>query len=477
MSKLKAFFKNTSLFRIIYIIDLFFCNIAYIQLPAYVLLAFLFVWGVGLVFYNQVHRNTFMRLRFGLWIGAFLFCSLLTLLLHLTGSVFSVLQSVVMLLHVGICFFVFYGVHTERKTNIKAEFYTICRFVIYATTIAGAVGVLCLMCGVSFESAHFEWLKVIIYENRFTGVYINPNLLGFCSVVSLICCHMMMKADFIKESGQKRISRIWIVFCLGLDAISILLCDSNASLVLIICYVIAYIVFKLFSAENKMTIRQVLLKLAALCCAGVIVVSSAFFFRLICQKGFSAIVRSTASQSETVTNAESKPVTFSHVNPNLDSGRFKLIKESMKLFKISPVIGISNGNIVLYSQEYADGVMSYTYHKNDLHNGYLTILVSTGLIGFLIFASFGLRFAKHVIQHLFTDTNSLSMDIFPCLFSFLCAYLVYALFEKALLYDISFMVMWFWLNMGVISTYLNKYEPISGSGYLFRKRRLRRFMI
>lgn len=476
MSKLKSFFSSSSKFRICYITDLFLCNLAYVQIPAYVLLVFLFIWGVVLCCVYQKKNNTFGKMRFSIWIGAFLVCNVITMLINFSSML---AYSFVMILHLCICFCLFYGMHTETGVNIKAEFYLMCRIIVYLTTICGIIGITCLFGGVSFDSKIFDWIKFIIYENRFTGVYINPNNLGFISVVSIVCCHMLLKKDFLVEANTKRISRIWIVTCAGIDLFSLLLCDSNAAMVLAICYVIAFVIFKLFSAENKFTKKQIFLKLAALCCVGVFVVCSAFMFRTICQKGFAAVINSTSSISilnngEKIAEAGEEPVTFSHVNKNLDSGRFKLARESVNLFKISPIIGISNGNIVLYSEEYSNGVMSYSYHNSDLHNGYLTLLVSTGILGFVIFAIFGFRFAKHIAQHLFGGKKPLSEDIFPCLFSFLCAYLVYAVFEKALLYDISFMVLWFWLIMGVISTYLNKYEPVYDEDYVIYKKHLRR---
>ena len=116
MTAFKEMLKNSSLFRKIYIIDLFFCNIAFLQIPAYVLLFFLFIWGLRLVVYNQRRNNTFFKLRFGLWIGAFLICSLLSILINFS---ITVLYSVLMFLHVMICFFVFYGMHTEPDFDFK----------------------------------------------------------------------------------------------------------------------------------------------------------------------------------------------------------------------------------------------------------------------------------------------------------------------------------------------------------------------
>lgn len=487
MIAVKEKLKDSSLFRKLYIADLFFCNIAFLQIPAYVLLVFLFVWGVGLVIYNQRVNNTFFKLRFGLWIGAFLIFSLLSIVINFSATI---LYSLIMLLHILVCFFVFYGMHTEPDFDFRSELYSIARFIVYVTTVANIIGIICLMFGLTFE---WYWIKFTIYENRFTGVYVNPNLLGFVSVVSMVCCHMLYKEKLMKSVNQPRVSKIWIFTCVATNLFSLILCDSNASLVLALAYAIVYIIYIFFADKTGLSASKIIFKIIALVVVGAFLVSSALMLRTICQTGFSVVLSKTnsiisvimgddditsgISSTENNTTEEKKDVTFGHENKNIDSGRFKLWKESINLFKISPIIGISNGNIVFYSEEYSNGVLNYSYHKSDLHNGYLTILVSTGIIGFLLFGIFGFRFAKHSAQHLFLQKKTFRNDVYPCLFAFLFAYLIYAMFEKALLYDISFMVMWFWLMMGYMSCYIAKFEPMLETQYLFHRKRLTRTLL
>ena len=234
--KLRGFFSDSSLFRRIYIIDLFFTNIAFLQIPAYVLLVFLFIWGVCLSVYNQRHNNTFFKLRFGIWIGAFLAITVFSMLINFSQTF---LYSLLMLLHVVMCFFLFYGMHTEPEFDYRIELYHIAKFIMYATTVMNIIGITCLMFGFKFE---WYWIKFTVYENRFTGCYVNPNLLGFISVVSIFCCHILSKGHFMRRIAEKipepGISKIWIVACLATNAFSLILCDSNASLVLAAHYVV-----------------------------------------------------------------------------------------------------------------------------------------------------------------------------------------------------------------------------------------------
>ncbi len=475
MMRLKNILHNPSKFRLSYLIVLFFCNVSFVQLPAYVCLVFVFLWGVYTVYYKIKYQHCFESFRFSLWLMGFLAVNIITMLINLSIGFW---YNLVMFFHVSICFFVFYGIHTEKDINPKAELYKICKFIIYVTSVLGVLGFALMMCGVKFE---WMWIKFIIFENRFTGVYINPNLLGFISVVSIVCCHIISKRDFLMQAKRGRISRLWLTVCLTFDLISLLLCDSNASIILFICYVIFTLVFYAFSMNARMNKKQVFLKLIAVMLAAVYVVGAALMVRSISQRAFTQLINPKDARSQDALSVQeisgSDAITFSHKNTKIDNGRIKLVKESFKLFQLSPVLGISNGNIIEYSQKYSTGTLSLSYHNSDIHNGYLTILVSNGVIGFALFFIFGVKFGKHTIVNLFKRQNAGSKDILPCLFAFCCGYLVYSLFEKALLYDTSFMVMWFWYMIGMTSVYLNKYEPLMGSYYTIGSRRLPKHMI
>lgn len=476
MSNLKLILCDNAFFRKCYILTLFFLNIAFIKIPANVALVMLFVWGVILTAYNEKKYHTFLNMRFGIWIVAFMLCSVVTAIYHISNNFVG---NLVMILHTYICFFTFYGMHTEKHHNPQSELYSVCRFVVYISTICALAGLILLMAGVSFE---IYGLKFIIFENRFTGVYTNPNLLGFSAVCALFCCHMLTKKNFIRNSGQTRVSRIWLAGCATTNIISLLLCDSNASLVLCICYCIGYTAFKLLASERHFTVKQIIQKSAALLLVGTIIVFSAFTVRKFCQAGFSVLLLQSKQQttSQNISNEDiqeiaSEITTFTHQNKNIDSGRFGLIKDSAELFKLHPLLGIGKSNIVDYSQRYLENTVLNYANFSDLHNGYLTILVCSGIFGFTLFSIFGIRFAKHIFTITFLHRRYLNNSSLPCEVCFLLAYLVYALFEKTLLYDLSFMVMFFWMIAGSASCILRKYEKGETPQNLFYQKRLKAY--
>lgn len=468
MTKFKKALLDTSLFRRSYIVCLFCSNISFVLIPAYLVLVFLFLWGVFLMVYNEVKYHTVLKTRYGAWLLAFVLTSLITVLTHLASSPLYNAYNFIMVLHLAMCFFIFYSVHSEKHLNFRRELYSVCRFIVYMSTVLGIAGLAFLMAEISFEVL---WFKFIVFENRFDGMFVNPNQLGFIAVVAIFCSHMLLKKDFIAISGRERVSRIWIGSCVAVNAISLLLSDSNGALVLLIGYAIFFVIYKMFGSESRFSVRQIVTKSAACLLAGAVIVSAVFFVSYITKQGFVQIMKSTKPtviEAESITDiiAEDEAiVTFEHENKNIDSGRFKLWQQAAKMFTQHPVLGIGKGNIYEYGNRmFENGIkFSQSYGilapiMTDFHNGYITILICSGVVGFVLFCIFGLRFFKHITIHVFRD-DSLSESVLPCMYAFLCSYVVYSFIEVGLLYNINFMVLFFWLILGYTSCFLVKYEP------------------
>ena len=462
MTKLKKALLSKSLFRQCYIICLFACNISYVHYIAYGVLALMVVWGSFLVVYNEITRRVSLRTRYGFWLHALIACSVITMFIHLLHNF---LFNFVMILHLAICFFIYYSIHSEKNLNFQHELFNTARILIYSTTILGFFGLACLILGIQFE---FMSVKFIVYENRFTGLFVNPNQLGFITVVALLCCHLMIKKDFVTGSGCRRISRLWIAACLAINSISLLLSDSNGATILLIGYAFFFFIYKLFGTESSFSAKQIIVRSLSCLLAGMVIVSSVFLLRTVCQLGIAQMIKNNQSISTAVDinpDDKSQVVTFEHENPNLDSGRFTLWYQGGEMFVKRPVFGIGKGNIDYYGKEmFEDGVKFSKKYGDlapflvDFHNGYLTILVCSGITGFAFFCIFILRFFAKTTKHVLRD-ESLHQSAFPCLFSFISAYMIYSLIEVTLLFNLMFTVVFFWMILGYTSCFLTKNDP------------------
>lgn len=466
---------NSSYFRISFILCLFFTNVAFLQVPAYCFLVLLAVWGIYLTVRSIIKYKSYKKMEFGFWAMAFLASNLVTALIHITDNF---LINFLFLIFVSVCFFLFYGVHIDKEANVRHELYTVARVFLYMVTLMQVVGIACLVFNISY---HNEWIDLIVYENRYTGLFINPNLCGFASVFVVFSVHILLIHKFdSRYSSLPNTSRIWLASALFINILTLFLCDSNASMVLFLGYIIVFVITKFISSRSDYQRKQLVFRFLSTILAGVVIICCTFFLRNICQIGVSTLINShnnvIVSDSDMGSNIvmpEVADVTFEHENTNIDSGRFTLWSQAMTIFSHNPVLGIGKGNILEYSYKYfdegihfanlysGDFASMFASFTTDFHNAYITVLVCSGVIGFIFFLVFAFRNGISITKYLFKNSKELEHGIFPCLFSFVVSYLAFACFEKALVFDISFMVVIFWFILGQIICFnvRDKKEP------------------
>ncbi|MGN0453268.1 MAG: O-antigen ligase family protein [Ruminococcus sp.] len=454
MQKLKLLFLDTSLFRLLYILCLFFCMVMYTDEIAYVIIVGLFVWGFLLSVYSVVKRKAYANVCFGVWLLLFMLSFTVTIFVNINSDVQTFLFNVFMLLHASVCFFVFFGMHTERGVPFRWELYLMARIIVYLSTIFSLIG-LCLML---FTAGSFD--NYMYYEGVFKGFYTNPNYQGYVSAISIIFCHMLTKPSFTANSGQKRVSRIWLVCCVVLNCVALLLCDSNASLLLIVAYGAFILLMKLFSLTDNLTPRKMITRTVALGVAGIIAVAIMFFVRVACRLGVAAFFSDDTELDKQMINELLSKAVFIPKNDTGFTSRWFLWEAGAKIFVDHPIFGIGKGNLydciiaVTGRENFNSGFEGYALISfTDLHNGYFTVLVTAGIVGFVLFMIFLFRCISMVLPVWYVQRKIMNYSVYPCLLAFLGAYFLYAFVEKTLLFDVTFLVMSFWLILGYTVCY------------------------
>ena len=253
-----------------------------------------------------------------------------------------------------------------------------------------------------------------------------------------------------------------------INALGIFLSDSNGSLLLLCGYIIVNISYRLFCELKNVSLKKLIVVASCSLVVAVTLLGGLIGLRIFSNKAVSvaltagnAVSQGKAidpikdpSPSEKSVDEKMSVVTFAHENDNLDSGRIKLLQKAVVVFANYPIFGVGKENIVLYGSR----LMEHGFKYSDLHNGYLTILVGNGLVGFVIFLGFAMTFGKHLFKSVFLETGDLKNSPFICLFSFLCAYCVYALIEKTILLEHSYMIAMFWYFVGYTCCYMKKYD-------------------
>lgn len=453
-------------FRIVYLINLLFCSVCFWDIAGIVVNVLLFLWSLPLLIHLLLAKKGYRRIKHMTLLAAFLAVGLFTMFLH-AGSHLGV--NFVMIYHAAVCFFLFYGVHAEpNREKTRAEMERILSAVAFLSTALAGVGLLVVvlapggrlnLCGYLFG----------IMDNRFTGVYTNPNLAAFASVVGMICCHILIRRRRNTGSLKKAVPLWFIIPCFTLNSVSLFLSDSNSSLILAAAYLCLYLACRFYQTNGGAVTAKTVLRAVALAVCFVLVAASSLVLRTLCQTAASDFINAADQMRQGEQLVSFADYWNNWMNPTkassadagmpteigrtqeyeLSSGRLDSLKKSMALFQRFPLLGVGKGNILDYGEKY----LSEGFAFHDLHNGYLTILISDGLAGLILFLAFLLLAAKRLLRFLRRNRNGAPKE-FSALVSVLAAYSLFGFFEKAVLFDITFMVVVFWAILGYAMSFV-----------------------
>ncbi len=455
LKKLKLIFLDTSLFRVSYIMFMFFSMVMYVEKVSIWIEYVLFAWGFFLSIYSVVIRKSYKRLYFGIWLMAFLLSYTLSILFNITSNYIGLLYNLVMLMHASICFFVFYGMYLEKGVPFRWELYLIARLVVYLATLFTFIGLILMF----FTQGKYD--AYMYYKGEvFKGFFTNPNYQGFASAIAIIFCHMLTKPNFVVNSGQKRVSRIILASCVVINVIALLLCDSTASLVLLVAYAAVFVVIKLFSMIEELTFKKMLSRVIMLLIAGVVMVALMMFLRKAFRLGVVSLFSGDGEVDPQIYDKISSQGVLNILEDSGFTSRMNLWIPGLTVLLNNPVFGVTKGNLYDYISAAglktpcpADSDPFEKIFSCDMHNGYLMILVAAGILGFLLFMTFLVRIVSMTVPVWFVHRRIMIYSAYPCLLALMVAYFVYALVEKTVLFDISFLVMTFWMVLGYLTCY------------------------
>lgn len=456
------FINSEEYFRLFFIMSFFFASLCLIRDFFYILAGVLMIWGAWLLGYKMIYKRHILRMRNRRCVYLFLGVSLLSCFLNIGSNFF---RNIYIWLFMVFCIIFFYGIHTgKRKNACRREMKKLLELLNLFTLIIMAAGLVLL---VIFPSGfEINGDAFVIHENRFVGIIFNANVTAFYALMGIIFSNILivMKKAVHKLSVPKL---IYYIFCITLDTAALFLTDSNGSILMLAVY-LCFIAFYALFRGYKPTILNFIFRIIALglCCT----IIGAFLLggRTLLQHGVTLALRSTeppakisqevATPDGSVTvkpNPQKVPTSFEHQNKNIDSGRYKLWKQSLILFEKFPLFGVGKENIVDYGKIYFGG-----FKYGDLHNGLLTVLISYGIIGLFSFMVLAVTIGKTMLKAVFRYRSYNRRDgrVLMYITAFCAGYCVYSMFEVALIADLSYRVLIFWLLIGFALSYANTYE-------------------
>lgn len=441
--------------------NIYFFSVHFLQYLSYIGIVVLLVWGIAMLAYDVYHKNISKVYLYKFSLG-FLAVGLVSHILNIVPkeeSYFSTAVGVVLLLITAIFMLNFLPTYKEKKGRVSKEIYAVGKIYLYSTFFLNIVGIALLLV---FKSSLGE--RIIIYDNRFVGAYINPNMGAFNCFLTIVFCGFLTSTRFCKNIGKKKVNKVFANIAMALSYFVIAISDSKGALLALIAFLLVFCGFTVYRAIVRKKLRH--LKYVAL---GFLMTAVVILAVNPCQQAMSYVVNNTKvfsfslsvsadENQKSVKETEKDEITFNHQEEKEKNGggRLNLYKQSIEFFNQKPIFGWGAGNMLLMGE--STDVNTIDNLQIDLgskifeaHNGYLTILATSGIVGFAVFVALvGLALYVITKNNRYKILNG-GIGKTSIVSAAVISFLVYALVEPSLVYypALSVATLWFFLGAGL----------------------------
>lgn len=214
-----------------------------------------------------------------------------------------------------------------------------------------------------------------ITDGRLFGLFSDPNFAAFTSLLLIL---LLIFA--IRNTSSKWLNGYHIT-CIVINLMYLIMSNSRTIYIAAVGTLLFFVLLKTYRnyVENMQKLSEfflALVKNAAITLVAVVAAYSVIFFPM---KGLGQL----AAPERNVHDMVREDVT----TDNITNNRSTIWKNYLELYKEKPVFGFSIRSALPYATEkHPDSYLATTQYVT--HNGYLSLLIETGLLGFLIMGAF-----------------------------------------------------------------------------------------
>ena len=406
----------------------------------------LLVWGAAIFIYQCFAKRRLAvekRQRF-LLLHLVFYC--LTIVLNYR---YNLIGNLTDLLFTWILYYVIFNAFLdETAENSRKQLSWLLRIVVVFSSIATIASLVMFFARygkmVSFDDG--TNMCIGFYRNRLYGVYVSVNhgaQLSTCAILAAL---------FLWVNGKrKKVRGVLYTLSIVLQVFFIVLSDSRGAMLssFVPCFLLAFAALLNLMVRKKITTRGWLRYAIALGC-GVLAIGI-----WLGVTNFSGIVSKFSSQivSEKITKQEQPEVVIGREEyetvTTLDeysNQRFAIWGDAWRIVKERPVFGSTYRNFRIYAKDISpDGIIARL--GATLHNGYVTLLVSSGILGSLPALIFLFGVAGKGIKRFFVrkSRGDGSHDI---LFSMMVMIAVQLVVITGVFWSNNFITVFFWAVCG-----------------------------
>lgn len=414
------------------------------------------VWGFICVIFLFIKRRKNFWSKEYLLLTLF-FCSyILTIMI---GKSQHLINEIAMLGYTGVLFFVLtYCDKGLSKKDIEDELRVFSWILSIIPFVFSSIGILMFIFSISGKIRILGNVYTFgMFENRLWGLY-NPNI---GSVINLLS---ILTSVFLLRHTKKHKVFLWSNLILQL--LCLILTQSRGTTVCALVFVVVYLFFvKKYNRDFSAGWKKLLYKITVVIGTCILMLGA----ETIVREGMAeipVIVAKITGGSISDAIAESAKQGLDRLDKkenninSISTGRSDMWKIGIDAFKDKPVLGIGFRSIddVLVLKMTKGG------YKNSagggLHNVYITVLVSSGIVGFAIIVLFLLIILLRVVRILCDPKEYQYVKLMSALIP---SILVSELVESRIFFGMNIWAFAFWIIVGYVFFYTKKGEVVDNN--------------
>jgi len=421
------------------------------------------LWGGLLVIKTLFIDKIILSNKYLILVYAFLIAYLVTIFLNrdlnFLGNIKTLIWSVIMMIPL------FVNDYNNDKERILNDIYRIARVMVIITLIISGISLLQFFFNINF------WVRRVdgplipqgYYAARLWGIYVDPNQACNVSIISIAL-------SIILYINNKLLNKKILVLNIIVQYLFIVLSASRGGEIGLIFMLIGMLyIFIEYLSRDKIknstfrtivsVILGVILTLGLMTTLGstrktLALVPSATYKIKQNMENISEADKEKAKDKEKEYNS----ITVDRPDANSSNGRIELWTDGFKLSKEFPIFGVGDRNIMVMADKLMPG-SSIT--KQYVHNGFLHMLLSGGIVSVIIIMTFIAIVAFIAIKKiLFKQKYSKEYYSYSVITIMIGSILLTTVFLTEIFYQNSFTATIFWIFMGYL-VYLNKNESFT----------------
>lgn len=333
--------------------------------------------GAFLLFFDLLYHRQLFQSRGNSWLFCLLAVGLLSSLINASYGLFDNFKTLVW---TAIQMFLLYATGRERKRReVEEEIFLISRVFLLVWFLLVSISVAMFVFQVGYVDGGALKIRQGFYDNRLWGLFKDPNYAAILSIVSIV-----LSIFYFKKTAHRTVKGILLINGL-VQFVYVVLSGSRTGIVAAVVVTAAGAFLSLRPWIGRKTARRWL-------CEGVAVMGAVASVGLLL--GGMELTKAGVEHVPDLVGAMGghfAPVTLDRSdvvdNEDISNMRFKIWGSGFDVFKTTPVIGTAPRSTLNYAKDHLPD--TFIVEKNYiLHNGYLEVLVGTGVLGALFAAGF-----------------------------------------------------------------------------------------